>query len=223
MFSSTSRPLITTRRATAADIPTIVAIEASATTAFAQIPALADLAHSDAATTGVKAGEWLAGDGRVYLACASPGDNDAAVEDQQGTGILGFVAAGPRDAALYIAEISVRREAHGQGVGTALLEAVFAWARERTDAQRSIVPVDYDNRTGACGADLPVEHRTTAVSLTTYADVPWNGPWYGRRGFREVAAEEIGPAHVEIAQSAEERKLERPGFRRCCMRWQEDT
>ena len=31
------------------------------------------------------------------------------------------------------------------------------------------------------------------MTLTTFRDVEWNGPWYTRRGFREVCEAEWGP------------------------------
>ena len=57
--------------------------------------------------------------------------------------------------------------------------------------------------------------ETARVSLTTYLDVPWNGPWYRKHGFVEVNAEQIGSWHVE-----EMKYLVRPGWRRCCMLWE---
>ena len=33
--------------------------------------------------------------------------------------------------------------------------------------------------------------RYPAITLTTYADVPWNAPYYARRGFVEIS--EFGP------------------------------
>lgn len=112
--------------------------------------------------------------------------------------IMGFAAAHPVDRSLYIDEISVWSRDQGRGIGGLLMTVLFEWARER---QRSGV----------------AEAR---VSLTTYADVPWNGPWYARRGFREVPAEAVGPAHVrELELDGGERHLTRPGYRRCVMVW----
>lgn len=119
-----------------------------------------------------------------------------ALEDAEG-GMLGFTAVQSRDDCLYIAEISVLPAYHGRGLGSRLLERVFEHAR-----------------TAAGGA-------VARVSLTTYSDVPWNGPWYRKRDFREVAPEVLGPWHVaRAAQDAQE--LARLGWRRCCMLWEED-
>lgn len=115
----------------------------------------------------------------------------------------GFIAAHPMDDTLYIAEISTSAAYQGRGVGGALINAVFGWATERATQEGS---------------------RTARVSLTTYADVPWNGPWYRKHGFKEVEAEAIGPLHVaKMTRDQEERDLVRPGYRRCCMFWEKKT
>jgi hypothetical protein len=31
------------------------------------------------------------------------------------------------------------------------------------------------------------------MTLVTFRDVPWNGPWYGKHGFTELAADRWGP------------------------------
>ena len=62
------------------------------------------------------------------------------------------------------------------------------------------------------------------VTLTTFADVSWNGPWYRKHGFSEVAAEALGPEHVhKMLYDEEERGLVRPGYRRCCMIWESES
>ena len=64
---------------------------------------------------------------------------------------------------LCIGQISVRRSAGGKGVGTKLLSTVV-------DSVRS------------------AGHQS--IVLNTQADVPWNRPWYERRGFVVVPPEE---------------------------------
>lgn len=106
----------------------------------------------------------------------------------------GFVAAHQQDSILHIDEISVSLESQGKGLGATLLNAVIDWA-----------------------GDIARHSGTTSarVSLTTYPDVPWNGPWYRKHGFKEVEAENVGAWLV--AQEHEERWLVREGYRRCCM------
>jgi len=55
----------------------------------------------------------------------------------------------------YLDQLSVRLESAGQGIGTALLTRAFEWARERGDR----------------------------LWLNTYGHLPWNRPFYERRGF----------------------------------------
>lgn len=65
-----------------------------------------------------------------------------------------------------LAELSVARSAGGRGLGRALAGHVLARAK-------------------AAGAPR--------LLLTTFVDVPWNGPWYARLGFVPVPEAEVGP------------------------------
>ncbi|MBM6582036.1 GNAT family N-acetyltransferase [Microvirga sp. BT689] len=82
----------------------------------------------------------------------------------------GFLAAHELDGHFYIAEVSVAASHHRQGIGSRLVEAAMEHGRRLT----------FD-----------------AVTLTTYRDVPWNGPFYARFGFVEVDADAAGPGHRE--------------------------
>ena len=59
------------------------------------------------------------------------------------------------------------------------------------------ISVDPGHAHRRIGSDLidHVERWTTgpALTLTTFRDVPWNGPYYERLGFRELAPAEQGP------------------------------
>ena len=80
---------------------------------------------------------------------------------------VGFAVLERVDGAVHLEQLSVD-PAHGrQGVGGALVEAAVDAARE-------------------AGADR--------VTLCTYADVPWNGPFYARHGFVELAEPSPGVA-----------------------------
>ncbi|KAK3701865.1 hypothetical protein LTR37_015176 [Vermiconidia calcicola] len=176
------------RRASSADITEICAVSLSATKKFSGIPALADLGRDEEEPATVR--KWLSL-GRIYL---------AEVEEGQA---LGFIAAYPMDDIVYIAEISTHGSSQGRGVGSALLNTVFQWARDRAAHD---------------GVSM------ARVSLTTYADVIWNGPWYRKRGFKEVDAASIGPRHVEkMTKDKQERNMVRPGYRRCCMLWEAEA
>jgi hypothetical protein len=39
------------------------------------------------------------------------------------------------------------------------------------------------------------------LTLLTFRDVPWNGPWYARRGFTELAEADWGPGLREHWQA----------------------
>jgi GNAT superfamily N-acetyltransferase len=94
---------------------------------------------------------------------------------------VGFAAVDVLDGCAYLSQISVHIDHGGRGIGTALLDAVTAWAR---------------------GAGFP------AVTLSTFRALAWNGPWYRRYGFRELGADEITPGlaavrHKEAADGLE--------------------
>ncbi len=72
----------------------------------------------------------------------------------------GFLAAEALGECLHILEMSVLPAAGGQGLGSHLLEAAAAAARARA---------------------------LRCLSLTTFAHLPWNAPWYQRRGFVAIA------------------------------------
>jgi GNAT superfamily N-acetyltransferase len=107
-------------------------------------------------------------------------------------GVLGFVAADRRDDALHVVEVDVDPRHGRRGIGTALLRRVCSVAAEQ-------------------GLD--------AVTLTTFADLPWNGPFYARLGFRELGPGERGEALERLLD--EER---RAGLtRRIAMRWSAES
>lgn len=72
---------------------------------------------------------------------------------------VGFARLGEVDGLAHLEQLSVHPGHSGRGIGTALLEAACTWA-----------------------ADSGYQ----AMTLTTFADVPWNGPYYARRGFAEL-------------------------------------
>jgi GNAT superfamily N-acetyltransferase len=74
----------------------------------------------------------------------------------------------------HLEQLSVLPEAGRQGVGTALIEAVVDWARQRGAPE---------------------------VTLTTFRDVPFNAPLYAKRGFTEVPEAEWSAAlHEQVAE-----------------------
>src|SRR5437867_332412 len=70
---------------------------------------------------------------------------------------VGMVIASVREGAVYIEEMDVLPEHGRRGLGANLLGCVCAWAKAQGHA---------------------------AVTLSTFRDVPWNGPFYRKHGFR---------------------------------------
>lgn len=89
----------------------------------------------------------------------------------------------------HLQEMDVSPAHMRQGVGTALLEAVMAWARE---------------------AGIP-------LTLTTFRDAPFNAPFYARRGFDIVDERFWTPAIRAIVDEEDARGLDRT--RRVVMRY----
>src|SRR5436305_1030080 len=76
---------------------------------------------------------------------------------------VGMIIASIRCGYAYIEELDVLMEHGRQGLGTRLIQQVCKWAR-------------------AQGCD--------AVDLSTFRDVPWNGPFYRKNGFRDLTSDE---------------------------------
>lgn len=88
---------------------------------------------------------------------------------------VGFAAVDVLDGTAHLAQLSVHPDSSRQGRGRRLVEAVSDWAASRM---------------------LP------AVTLTTFRDVPWNGPLYRRWGFRELPDPPPGLAAVRRREAA---------------------
>lgn len=89
---------------------------------------------------------------------------------------VGFVRVDEVDGLAHVDELAVVPKWMRQGIGSALIEHACDWARR---------------------------HGYSAITLTTFFDVPWNGPYYRARGFVEL--DELTPALVELRD--EERAL----------------
>jgi GNAT superfamily N-acetyltransferase len=86
---------------------------------------------------------------------------------------VGMVIASVREGAVYVEEMDVLPEHGRRGLGARLLEHVCGWAREQ----------DY-----------------STVTLSTFRDVPWNGPFYRRHGFRDLQPEKWTPGMRAIRE-----------------------
>ncbi|WP_218122459.1 GNAT family N-acetyltransferase [Blastococcus aurantiacus] len=104
-------------------------------------------------------------------------------------GPVGYLLAEPVDGALHVEQVSVHPRAARRGVGRALLEHAATHA-------------------AAAGR--------TALTLTTFADVPWNAPYYRRCGFRVLEEREWTPGLRAIREREAAHGLDR--WPRVCMR-----
>jgi GNAT superfamily N-acetyltransferase len=81
-------------------------------------------------------------------------------------GVVGYALASVVDGEGHLHQVSVQRSASGRGIGKSLINEVIAWT---------------------------IHSGYVAVTLTTFRDVPWNGPYYARLGFVPMLPEEMGP------------------------------
>jgi GNAT superfamily N-acetyltransferase len=101
---------------------------------------------------------------------------------------VGFLAAHELDGQFYIAELSVAGSHQRRGIGARLVEAAIEHGRGLGFA---------------------------AITLTTYRDLAWNGPFYARLGFDEIDPREAGPGHR--AKLRDEAEAGHDPARRCIM------
>ena len=96
-----------------------------------------------------------------------------AVEEPSGR-VAGFAAFWPFDGLGHLCELDVHPDHAGQGLGRRLIAAGENWAR------REGYP---------------------ALTLSTFTDVPWNGPFYARLGFAPYPVGEWGSEHHAVWQN----------------------
>ena len=97
-----------------------------------------------------------------------------------GDEVIGFALVSEVGGCAHLDELDVLPEHGRRGAGSALVAAVCEWA------------------TGEGYA---------AVTLRTFRDVPWNAPFYERRGFRSVESAALSPGHVALEARERERGL----------------
>ena len=100
------------------------------------------------------------------LASYQQGGRAWVAEDGEGHPVA-YLIADLVDGNVHIEQVSVHPRAARQGIGRTLLDRAAAYATAR-------------------GA--------SALTLTTFAEVPWNAPYYARCGFRIVSDAELSPA-----------------------------
>ena len=102
-----------------------------------------------------------------------------AFVDARSDGPVGYLITEIVDGCAHIEQVSVLPRMRGHRIGEALVEHLAGWARDR---------------------------RLPALTLTTYRDVPWNGPYYVRLGFRELV--EVTPGLRAIRDDEAARGLD---------------
>lgn len=100
------------------------------------------------------------------------------VATDTGDRAIGFVRIELLDGQAHVEQLSVHPAHAGQRIGARLLTMAAQWA---------------------------LEHGGDRLTLTTFRDVPWNGPYYERLGWVVLPAEELGPDLA--AARARERRL----------------
>ena len=108
---------------------------------------------------------------------------------QAGDRPVGYAIADVVDDNAHLEQISVHPDHQGQGIGRALIDRVRAWAEESGRA---------------------------AVTLSTFATVPWNGPLYAHLGFEAIPEDEFGP-ELRAVREAETRQGSTPRRGSACV------
>ncbi|MEV6876968.1 GNAT family N-acetyltransferase [Amycolatopsis sp. NPDC051128] len=108
-------------------------------------------------------------------------DGRAWVSVDDGDRPVAYLVAEVVDGHAHVEQVSVRPSHARRGLGSALIETLAAWAVSR---------------------GLP------ALTLTTFAAVPWNAPYYERLRFRVLEDAEIGDGLREIRRAEVARGLD---------------
>jgi ribosomal protein S18 acetylase RimI-like enzyme len=168
---------VAVRPAAAADVPLLAAIEVAAGERFRSV-GMDDIADDEP----LPEAELLAAvaDGRLWVAelgavaelddgdrsraIAAEGAGQVGPAGAAGVAVVGYALAIGDAGHAHLEQVSVVPWAGGRGVGAALVDAVAEWGR----------------RQGA-----------SSLTLATFAELPWNAPWYRRLGFEVVPEEEL--------------------------------
>ena len=102
---------------------------------------------------------------------------------------VAYLLAEVVDGNAHLEQVSVHSDYAHRRIGLALLNHMIAWA---------------------------LKHDLPAVTLTTYTEVPWNGPYYERSGFRYLTENEETPGLQQIRAAELAHGLDQ--WPRSCMR-----
>jgi GNAT superfamily N-acetyltransferase len=148
------------------DLPALITIEIEAGSLFRDV-GMAAIADDDPGSVAELA--VYQAEGRAWV---SVDDDDRPVA---------YLIAEVVDGHAHVEQVSVRPSHARRGLGSALIETLAAWARERGLA---------------------------ALTLTTFTAVPWNAPYYERLRFRVLEEAEIGAGLREIRRVEAARGLD---------------
>jgi ribosomal protein S18 acetylase RimI-like enzyme len=101
-----------------------------------------------------------------------------------GEPVVGFAHVLEVEGWAHLEQLAVRPSHHRRGIGTSLVRAALVEAAER-------------------GYDV--------LTLCTYADVPWNAPFYRALGFEELS--DLSPVHRRMRDHERDLGLEKHGRR----------
>jgi GNAT superfamily N-acetyltransferase len=114
-----------------------------------------------------------------------------ATDDTAGEDVaVAYLLVDVVDGAAHVEQVSVHPAHARNGLGRQLIDTATLWAGER-------------------GHEV--------VTLTTFAEVPWNAPYYARLGFTLIPEDEIGPELLAVRRHERELGLDawpRVGMRR---------
>jgi GNAT superfamily N-acetyltransferase len=105
----------------------------------------------------------------------------AWVRTDAGDRPVAYLLADVVDGCAHLEQVTVHPDAARRGLGRELVGHLVAWARH---------------------------HDLAAVTLTTFADVPWNAPYYRRLGFRCLDPAELTPGLRAIRAAEADRGLD---------------
>ncbi len=95
---------------------------------------------------------------------------------------VAYLLADVVDGCAHLEQVTVDPTCAGAGLGRELIEHLRSWAEER---------------------GLP------AITLTTFTEVPWNGPYYLRLGFRYLDPADLGPGLRAVRAAEADHGLDR--------------
>jgi ribosomal protein S18 acetylase RimI-like enzyme len=102
---------------------------------------------------------------------------------------VAYLLADKVDGLGYLDQVSVHQDYARRRIGVALLDHMIAWVKDQ---------------------------GLSAITLTTYVEVPWNGPYYEHNGFRYLSEDEESPGLKNIRAAEKAHGLDQ--WPRACMR-----